>query len=239
MPSASGWLLPPWSSRPCKIYTAVKADDGIDTNSSSAHTECSSPITPRRSNRQSLRWSSTSHRSYTILLILLTVLGITEVGIIAQSLSTSRTSRPQVLLSPCGHSPTEARALGCHFDIMSFCWLPDKCYDTELSSTFDNLTQWEWFLDPNKTQPVAHEQVMAGEYMGLYVSWEYHLRHCTAMWRKLHRAVLGDGRVAVDSYIANYDHTRHCEQMLLGQRGLGLDEVNTVIVAKFPDCGIA
>ena len=80
---------------------------------------------------------------------------------------------------------------------------------------------------------------MTGEHLGLYVSWEYHLRHCTAMWKKLHRAIRGEGKTAVDSYIANYEHTKHCEHMLLGRRGLGLDEVNTVIETKFPDCGIA
>jgi len=144
-----------------------------------------------------------------------------------------------VSISPCGSTAQEARERGCHFDVISFCWLPDQCYDPHLSSAFDNLKSWEWYLDPNKTQPLTHEQVMTGEFTGLYVNWEYHLRHCTAMWKKLHRAILGDGKKAIDSYIGPYDHTKHCEHMLLNDREVGFEEINTIILVKFPDCGIA
>jgi hypothetical protein len=44
-----------------------------------------------------------------------------------------------ILRSPCGSYPAEAKALGCQFDIISFCWLPPRCYDAELSHTFDKL----------------------------------------------------------------------------------------------------
>lgn len=59
------------------------------------------------------------------------------------------------------------------------------------------------------------------------------------MWRKMHRAFLGDlGRRAIDGYIGSYQHTKHCEHMLLGDRGVAWDTINTRIAVKYPDCGI-
>jgi hypothetical protein len=148
-------------------------------------------------------------------------------------------SNSKVMVKPCGSTPEEARARGCHFDVISFCWLPDRCYDPELSAEFDKKYQLEWFVDPERTQPLSHEQVMTGDYTGLYVNWEYHLSHCTAMWKKLHRAIAGPfGKGAIDSYIGPYTHTQHCEHMLLGNRSVAFDVVNTIILVKYPDCGI-
>lgn len=154
--------------------------------------------------------------------------------------SATKTQRaPKTLVRPCGGTPEEARTNGCHFDIISFCWLPDDCYDAELSDEFDHANHLEWFLDPNRTQPLSHEQIMTGEYTGLYVNWEYHIRHCTAMWKKFHRAIMKNlGTRAIDGYIGSYEHTKHCEHMLLGGRGVALDTINTRIAVKYPDCGI-
>ncbi|KAK0124853.1 hypothetical protein ONS96_008732 [Cadophora gregata f. sp. sojae] len=144
-----------------------------------------------------------------------------------------------VLRSPCGSSPAEAKALGCTFDIISFCWLPNRCYDAELSQRLDKLSNWEWFLDHNKTQPVAKSDALTGELDGLYVSWEYHVQHCVFMWEKMHRAFLGGGKRAVDGYIGVFSHTQHCGKMLLTRgEGFELSDFNTRIKVKYPDCGI-
>ncbi|KAK4191065.1 nucleotide-sugar transporter-domain-containing protein [Podospora australis] len=141
--------------------------------------------------------------------------------------------------SPCGSTPTEAREHGCRFDINSFCWLPPPCDDEPLAQEFDQLAAWEWYRDENKTQPVSREQVATGEFTDLHVSWEYHLQHCTFMWRKLHRAILGSGgKAAVDSYIGEMKHTRHCSEMLLNYRDEPLDTFDTFIVVKYPHCGL-
>ena len=144
-----------------------------------------------------------------------------------------------VLRSPCGSSPTEARALGCTFDIISFCWLPSRCYDAGLSQKFDKLADWEWYLDHNKTQPVAKSDALTGELDGLYVSWEYHVQHCVYMWEKMHRAFLGGGKRTLDGYIGVFSHTEHCGKMLLSRgEGFELSDFNTRIKVKYPDCGI-
>jgi hypothetical protein len=143
------------------------------------------------------------------------------------------------MVKPCGSSPEEARAKGCHFDLISFCWLSDECYDEELSQDFDTINQLEWYTDPARTQPLSHEQIMTGEYTGLYVDWGYHLRHCTAMWRKMHRAIMSDlGNWAINGYIGVYKHTKNCEHMLLTGQGVAFDAINTRIRVEYPDCGI-
>jgi hypothetical protein len=144
-----------------------------------------------------------------------------------------------VMQSPCGSTPVEARERGCRFDVNSFCWLPAPCDDEALAREFEQLAAWEWFRDENKTQPLSGEQVATGEFTDLHVSWEYHLQHCTFMWRKLHRAILGrGGKAAVDSYIGEMKHTRHCADMLLNYRDEPLDTFDTFIVVKFPHCGL-
>lgn len=147
--------------------------------------------------------------------------------------------QPRVLVKPCGDSPEEARTRGCHFDVISFCWLAPECYDAELSAEFDNSNELEWYLDPNQTIALSHDQIMTGEWTNLYVNWEYHLRHCTAMWKKLHRAVMtGRGRQSIDGYIGTLIHTEHCEKMLLSDRQIAFDNFNTRIKVKYPDCGV-
>jgi hypothetical protein len=144
-----------------------------------------------------------------------------------------------ILRSPCGSTPAQAKALGCSFDIISFCWLPARCYDAELSSSFDKLVQWEWYIDHNKTKPVPKAEALTGNFDGLYVSWEYHVQHCVYMWEKMHRALLGEGKRAVDGYIGSYSHTEHCGNMLLSRgKGFEFTNFNTRIRVKYPDCGI-
>ncbi|KXH60799.1 hypothetical protein CSAL01_10887 [Colletotrichum salicis] len=169
--------------------------------------------------------------------------------------STDPSSRPVTYLhpAPCGSTPTQARAAGCQFDLISFNWLPPQCHDAALAETFEaelvGAGQLAWFTDANRTAPsLTREQIMTGEYSGVYVSLGYHLRHCTAMWRRMHRALMqsrggesgGGGLERVDSYIWSYHHTLHCEEVLLRRFGeVDVGEVFTTEVRiKYPDCGV-
>lgn len=180
-------------------------------------------------------------RVYPRIFVLTLCVGIVALGglLLGLSFTTSRVeSSSDILFKPCGETPDEAIARGCFFDIISFCWLAPRCYDADLSSQFDQITAWEWYRDFNHTLPVTHEQIMTGRFTGLHVSLEYHLRHCTTTWEKMHRAFLGpNGPKAIDSYIASYEHTKHCT-MLLNDESMQLEAVNTMIVIKYPDCGM-
>jgi hypothetical protein len=37
----------------------------------------------------------------------------------------------------CGHSPEEARAKDCQFDLLAFAWVPKQCFDADLASSWD------------------------------------------------------------------------------------------------------
>ncbi|KAF5506661.1 hypothetical protein CGCS363_v005710 [Colletotrichum siamense] len=146
---------------------------------------------------------------------------------------------------PCGATPSAARAAGCLFDLISFNWLPPACHDAALASAFEAelraAGELAWYRDMNRTAPLTRDQIMTGEYTGVYVSLAYHLRHCTAMWRRMHRALMqgGGGLGRVDSYIWGYHHTLHCEETLLGRRNETEAEVFTTEVrVKYPDCGV-
>lgn len=58
------------------------------------------------------------------------------------------------------------------------------------------------------------------------------------MWEKLHRAILGVGKSAIDGYIGPLEHTKHCSRMLLQDRDVALETINTIILVKYPTCGI-
>ena len=193
---------------------------------------------------QEEEFSASRNRTYfgskTIYLaVCLCVAGIVLTLAIMVVFSPMPSDTKSVMISPCGSTPEEAMAKGCHFDLISFCWLSPRCYDAELSDEFERYQNWEWFEDKNKTKRLGKSDVLAGAYPSLFVSWEYHIVHCVYAWKKLHRAMLGSGNMAIDSYIGSFNHTKHCGSILLGSQNSGLDEVNSHILTKYPDCGIA
>lgn len=135
----------------------------------------------------------------------------------------------------CGNSSSEALSLGCSFDIISFAWLPARCFDQELVNQFLAIRDWKWYLDTEGQQTVDLASVAAGQYEQLYVTQEYHMYHCTYMWRKMHRALLA-GNV-VDGYIGDIHHTAHCEMQIL-DRSRPLDAISTSIYTKYASCPI-
>ncbi|KAE9374961.1 hypothetical protein N431DRAFT_438321 [Stipitochalara longipes BDJ] len=152
---------------------------------------------------------------------------------------------PGTRFGSCGDKPSSARQASCVFDIMSFSWLPTACAEPELTTEFLGLRNWTWWIDAKKQIPVSFEEVARGGHGELYVTREYHMYHCTYMWRKLHRGLLrgqgnAEGRGVVDTYIGEYGHTAHCEMMLLGMEddedGIDKMATDTIITMKFPQC---
>ena len=139
----------------------------------------------------------------------------------------------QSVAETCGTSSHEAVSLGCEFDVMSFAWLPPRCFDQSLMLEFLALRDWQWYLDAESHQRVDMVPVSKGSYDHLYVTQEYHMYHCTYMWRKMHRAI--QNGQPLDGYIGKIEHTAHCEKMLVGS-ALALNLTNTLIFSKFVEC---
>src|SRR4051794_39657381 len=58
---------------------------------------------------------------------------------------------PPAELTSCGSTPSKARSLGCHFDILSFAWQTPQCYDAELMDSFINFYNWTFYTQPDRT----------------------------------------------------------------------------------------
>ena len=93
-------------------------------------------------------------------------------------------------------------------------------------------TAWKFFLDSPGRIEVPLSVAMTGEHE-LYFTQEYHFTHCTYMWRQMHRAysVLG----YIDSHLANWRHTLHCQRVLLAGMG-DKDEMGAVGKVLYPKC---
>lgn len=154
----------------------------------------------------------------------------------ASSSSSSSSTTPTVF--NCGPTASTARSLDCIFDLLSFTWVSARCYDAELTGEFLAIQPWQWFADANGTEEVSLAEASRGT-RDLYTTRGYHRAHCAFAWRKLHRAV-SNAASGWDAYVGDYEHTVHCAMVLMGGEEKGedekVDEVNTVIRVKFPDC---
>ena len=160
-------------------------------------------------------------------------LGVAAIAIASTLAATQGLHRGPLSPESCGSSPSEALACDCHFDVMSFSWLPLRCFDPELMEQFISSGNWTWYADTNGTTIVPYESVATGGHDRLFVTQEFHLYHCTYMWRKMHRAVLS--ATPLDGYIGDYHHTSHCEGQLV-RRGDNSADINTSIYTKYAEC---
>lgn len=170
-----------------------------------------------------------------LMSVLISGLGLHFLHLLAPQSSTQDSPSGKEFGS-CGSTPASARLANCSFDVMSFSWLPSACSDPELTTEFVALRNWTWWVDENQTASIPFKEVQKGGRSMLFVNREYHMYHCTYMWRKLHR---GMQKGVVDSYIGSYEHTGHCEMMLLGMEGKPVPDRNvtdTAILMKFPRC---
>ncbi|MCJ1391766.1 hypothetical protein MMC18_004631 [Xylographa bjoerkii] len=136
---------------------------------------------------------------------------------------------------PCGNSSASARLHSCRFDVLSFAWQPPKCFtpdDLVDETDFMALGPWPWYHE-NGTE-ISEDEVRKGESRYLFTNFEWHVAHCTFLWRKLHRKVLNGE--PVDGYIADLRHTDHCGKVLRMEKGTDTI-LRTRVWTKFPKCG--
>lgn len=140
-----------------------------------------------------------------------------------------RTPIPQ--WTSCGSSPLEARSRGCSFDIISFSWQTPECHDASLISDFLDWGDWDFYTDFKGNMTVPLEEAWKGD-RALWVSWDYHVVHCTFMWRLMHRSY---ERGWISETLHSYDHTLHCQDVLLDKE-VEAGAVVTKGELVFPDC---
>jgi hypothetical protein len=134
---------------------------------------------------------------------------------IKSSLDTKAPSAVAVLprYDSCGHNATEARSRGCRFGVMAFAWLTTECYDEALEDEFISWANWTWYTSADATNDsqISFAQARLGE-QDMFVDWNYHVVHCTFMWRQQHA---GLERGWIGKHLVSYHHTKHCQRTLL------------------------
>lgn len=115
----------------------------------------------------------------------------------------------------CGDSWEEAKAMGCHFDVMASRWYSPECFDEEAlqEMLLEPQVNYTWFADPDHTSQLDPGTAMAGEFEKIYPLYDFHIGHCLYLWRKLHRAVLHNR--PLDDELFSYGHTVHCTRLIL------------------------
>ncbi|KAM7184992.1 hypothetical protein V8F20_011976 [Naviculisporaceae sp. PSN 640] len=183
-----------------------------------------------------------------ILALSLTILTIAVIFILLRQTSICA-GQPRPQYTSCGSTPAEARSRNCKFDILSFAWQTPECYDAQLMTDFldyprseshipitsPNSGRWKFYtafrtIDQNDTVPL--EEALKGE-KDLLVDWEFHVVHCTFMWRQMHRAFTVGGWI--DSHLDSYAHTMHCQRTLLDKER-SPREVSVAAVVRYPSC---
>jgi hypothetical protein len=206
-----------------------------------------------------------------LLFLLSTAIGLTAVYILLRGqVTNSQTTLPGQALAvstnpphpgsplpyvpherPCGLTAEEARAAGCTFDIMTATWLPDECYDDEITSAFRAHGPWEFYTNtsdfeftptirwPSENQlTLLSDEKSVGEQRFAWATRRYHLTHCIFLLRRLHRLV--DGGKRLDSESWDYHHSKHCgdmiEKSLDGNGPVPMDLIMTFVVIGYPSC---
>lgn len=113
----------------------------------------------------------------------------------------------------CGSSPSEARALGCVYDVMMQLWTPLDCYDGVLSERYLAKNNWTWYADSGAEHIMSDEEMALGEHTVIYVAQDYHVQHCIFAWERVVRALRTQGPLIEE--LISYDHVIHCRDHTL------------------------
>ncbi|KAJ9610821.1 hypothetical protein H2200_005598 [Cladophialophora chaetospira] len=137
----------------------------------------------------------------------------TLTAVVDDDSSKSVDDTPEVPIQDCGHTPDEARANGCIFDVMMQLWTPAACFDEVLSNRFLDVGNWTWYADPGAEKVFTLEEMRKGEHDAVYVAQDYHITHCIYAWEKLVRAMRNQEPLITE--LISYDHVIHCRHKTL------------------------
>lgn len=135
----------------------------------------------------------------------------------------------------CGSTPTEARSLGCKFEVHNFAWVAPECYNAQLSAEWDSDPTWA-FSRTSAASPsdlYTREEAYSGDLTEAWVPWRQHVAHCAFVVRKYQQAVEMGG--PMDNWTSSGHHMEHCVGNFL-RTDIGMGEFNSILHLKFPVC---
>lgn len=148
----------------------------------------------------------------------------------------------------CGSSATEARELGCVFDLLTNNWMPEICSDPVTDAEYRawvletdrELGAWAFFYDKNAEHRVGSEQELSN-LVGhqVYTTTQNHLAHCAFLARRMHRLI--DGEIAAVAHNP-LKHTVHCTSAIIDAIStlghLATTPVGSVFVVGTVSCSV-
>jgi len=233
--------------------TEDAADQDTDANEGLLHSS-SSPRAGVQSHRQLLYLLAAEH----VLLVIaffalwrLHAFSPPPTNLNYQTLTPDNKSYPTGPLSwshrfdplPCGKTPEEALARGCHFDLLGTAWLPPRCIDHELVNEFLDIGKWDYYTrlgGTEKEKYSSYEPEVLGSIAtpkAIWTSRRWHVVHCLYMFKKLNRAVVNGW--PVDGESVSEPHTEHCmgafKEALFGPP-LDPEEIEVFLEIIYPSC---
>jgi len=116
----------------------------------------------------------------------------------------------------CGHTPAEARAKGCVYDVMMQDWVPEPCYDGVLTERYLAEGNWTWYGDGEGKTTISDEEMRKGEHGAAWMATSYHKAHCVFSWLKIIRALRNNRGISQE--LLSYDHVLHCSHGALKEK---------------------
>lgn len=150
----------------------------------------------------------------------------------------SSPSKTNAKIHLCGNSSEEARRLGCRFDQLTWSWLPPNCPSYANDEFMASAEKpWVFYEDVEATKVVgndAWQEVLDGE-LGVFGERREHVTHCVFMFLSLAQ-IVRDKTPYHEKY-ADYEHSKHCAQMLLDivKKSEDWDDLNTYSGTVFFD----
>lgn len=116
----------------------------------------------------------------------------------------------------CGANPQEARSKGCLFDNIGYAWVQPACYNADLVKEFSAMDGVEYYINSDMTDAsrIPQEVISEGNITDAYAPFKFHAIHCAQAISKVHWAAVN--RAPVDSKSLSFEHTEHCQHVLLG-----------------------
>ena len=117
----------------------------------------------------------------------------------------------------CGNSSSEALALGCSMDLLTWSWLPPSCphYTDELFRRAEPEEPWRYYERLGAKEPIAIDKLFdtVDRLGGVWTEKREHLVHC--IYLLLAQAqIIRDG-TRFTPFLRKYEHMEHCANMLL------------------------
>lgn len=116
------------------------------------------------------------------------------------------------------NDPAGAAARGCVLDRVQGSWVPEVCSDWELREAWEQMPEFNWYLDEARTIKVPQERVYRGDadLMGrsLYTDVNYHINHCIAVMRLRNKNSLRRNR-GLTYHMLSDMHIEHCYDRFL------------------------